>query len=141
MSEEHLPTEVDPFDLPEWLGVREVWWTGSGGLRGVHHVRGTLTDADGSALPCDLLAVDEAYPRVVADDLTRTRSHRAWHHGQVLLLGLPDPDGGAARLTLAVPGRRFEAGTLLDALGRLAKAVGASPDHYVAHLRIGAEHR
>jgi hypothetical protein len=77
--------------------------------------------------------VDEAYPRPVADDDTRTRSHQSWRHGQVLLLQC---DG---RLTLAVPGRDFTADRVLDALARLAMAVGASPDDYAALLRLGKD--
>ena len=41
------------------------------------------------------------------------------------------------RLTLAVPGTRFSADLVLDAMARLAKAVGASADHYSVRLRIG----
>ena len=52
----------------------------------------------------------------------RSRAHRAWRHGQVLLV---EHD---ARLTLAVPARELDAELVLDALARLAKAVGASPD-------------
>jgi hypothetical protein len=40
------------------------------------------------------------------------------------------------RLTLAVPGTSFTADGVLDALSRLAKAVGASADQYAARLRI-----
>ena len=77
--------------------------------------------------------MDEAYPVPVTDDATRLRAHQAWRHDQVLL----GVYGG--RMTLAVPGTRFDAGLVLDALGRLAKAVGASPDHYAALLRIGQD--
>ena len=54
-------------------------------------------------MPCDLLAVDDAYPQPVADDDIRTRAHLAWRHGQILLLACED------RLTLAVPGTSFTA--------------------------------
>ncbi len=82
-------------------------------------------------IPCDLLAVDEAYPVPVADDAARLRAHQAWRHGQVQLASY---DG---RLTLLVPGREFGPEGVLDVVGRLAKAVGASPDHYAVLLRLG----
>jgi hypothetical protein len=125
--------EVDPFDLPEWLGVSDVTWTASSGVRTGHHVRGSLTAEGRDEVECDLLAVDEAYPAPVADDHTRTRAHQAWRHGQVLLVRHAD------RLALAVPGTSFTADLVLDALDRLARAVGSSADHYTARLRIGAE--
>ena len=43
----------------------------------------------------------------------------------------------AGRVTLAVPGRDFAAELVLDALARLARAVGADPDRYAALLRLG----
>ncbi len=126
-------TELDPFDLPEWLGVAEVTWTAESGVRTGHHVRGELA-ADGFApLPCDLLAVDEACPVPVADDGVRVSAHHAWQRGEVHVVD------SAGRLTLAVPGTRFSADLALDALGRLARAVGASPDRYAARLRIGTD--
>jgi hypothetical protein len=82
---------------------------------------------------CDLLAVDDAYPLPVSDDATRLRAHQAWRHEQVLL------GERAGRLTLLVPGTRFDPGLVLATLGRLSKAVGASPDHWAALLRIGQE--
>ena len=121
--------EVDPFDLPEWLGEGEVTWAAEGSLL-THHVRGVLRGADHET-PCDLLAVDEAYPVPVADDRARLRAHQAWRHGQVHLASY---DG---RLTLLVPGREFGPEGVLDVVGRLAKAVGASPDHYAVLLRLG----
>ena len=39
---------------------------------------------------------------------------------------------------LAVPGTGFGADLVLDALGRLAKAVGARAERYAALLRLGA---
>jgi hypothetical protein len=122
---------VDPFDLPEWLGEADVTWTAEAGLRSGYAVPGHL-DADGhDPLPCDLLAVDVAYPVPVATDSVRHDAHQAWRYGQVLLV-----DAGG-RVTLAVPGTGFTADLVLDALGRLAKAVGASEDHYSVRLRIG----
>ena len=122
--------DVDPFDLPDWLGVEHVTWESESGLRSGHVVAGRILAGDhGHA--CDLLAVDEAYPAPVVDDDVRVRAHLSWRHGQVLVV---ERDG---RLTLAVPGREFDAELVLDALARLAKAVGASPDHFAARLRIG----
>lgn len=125
--------DVDPFDLPEWLGEAEVTWEPEIGLRTGHHVRGTLTDGEHEAVSCDLLAVDEAYPSPVADDRARLHAHQAWRHGQILLVSYD------ARLTLAIPGTSFSADVVLDALSRLAKAVGAESERYAARLRIGAE--
>ncbi|WP_341231102.1 hypothetical protein [Nocardioides salarius] len=126
-------TEVDPFDLPEWLGEQDVTWRAGSGLRTGHRVTGRLEGpGEQDHHPCDLLAVDEAYPLPVLDDQTRSRAHLAWRHGQVLLLATE-----GSPLTLAVPGTAFDADLALDALSRLAKAVGASPEHYAVLLRIG----
>jgi len=128
-----VPRDVDPFDLPDWLNASAVTWQPEHGIRVGHLVAGLLGTAAGERLPCDLRAVDEAYPRPVSDDDTRTRTHQAWRHGQVLLLSYDE------RLTLAVPGRDFTADRVLDALERLARAVGASPDDYAALLRLGTD--
>ena len=101
------------------------------GVRASHLVTGRLT-GEAPDEPCDLLAVDEAYPAPVADDRTRLQAHQAWQHGQVLLITY---DG---RLALAVPGNRFTADLALDALDRLARAVGASPMNYAARLNVGS---
>jgi hypothetical protein len=128
--------DIDPFDLPEWLGEGQVVWVADGGVRASHLVPGRLTCP--TAQPpvpdqaCDLLAVDEAYPAPVADDDTRLRAHQAWQHGQVLLVSY------AGRLALAVPGNRFTADGALDALDRLARAVGALPENYSASLNVGS---
>jgi len=126
--------DLDPFDLPDWLGEGSVTWAAETGFRRGHLIRGHLSGA-GSDLPCDLLAVDEAYPSPLADATTRTRAHLAWRHGEILLLSEDD------RVVLVVPGTGFTADLVLDALSRLAKAVGASPDNYVALLRIGSDRR
>ncbi len=126
--------EVDPFELPDWLGTGEVTWESGAGLRTGHHVQGELRgQAEEQRLRCDLLAVDEAFPAPVVDEVSRSRAHQAWQHGQVLLAEL---DG---RLVMGVPGTRCDADRVLDALNRLAKAVGASPDHFAARIRIGSE--
>lgn len=124
--------DVDPFDLPEWLGVGQVVWHADEGLRNGHLVAGRFVAAD-DTLTCDLLAVDEAYPAPVTDDDSRLRAHQAWRHGQVLLGSYAD------RLVLAAPGTRFDADRVLDTLARLARAVGGSPDNMAALIRIGAE--
>jgi hypothetical protein len=126
-------TPVDPFDLPEWLGESDVTWTADAGLRTGYAVPGTLTSDGHDPVPCDLLAVDEAYPAPVAGDAVRHDAHQAWRHGQVLLVKVGE------RLTLAVPGTGFTADRVLDALARLALAVGASADRYTLRLRIGVE--
>jgi len=120
---------VDPFDLPEWLGEGEVTWTATTSVHEAHLVTGELAAAAGT-LGCDLLGVDQAFPVPVLGDDWRRQSHQAWTHGQVLLV---EHDG---RLTLAVPGTGFTADRALEALGRLAKAVGAKPGSYLAAIRL-----
>jgi hypothetical protein len=122
-------TEVDAFDLPEWLGEAEVTWRAESSVSGSHHVTGDLLGA-GEPLPCDLLAADLAYPQPVLDNECRRAAHQQWTHGQVLLV---EYDG---RLTLAVPGTEFTADRVLESLGRLAKAVGVKPARFVAALRL-----
>lgn len=129
-----LITEVDPFDLPEWLGERDVVWRSDAGLHTGHLVRGRLTGDGADDVVCDLLAVDEAYPEPVVDDATRLRVHQAWRHGQVVVGSLRT--GSEARMVLAVPGTGFGPDLVLDALGRLARAVGARVERYAALLRL-----
>lgn len=136
MSSGRLPlTAVDPFDLPDWLGTSDVVWDAEGGLRTGHAVAGRLSADGHDPMICDLLAIDVAFPEPVADDATRHDAHQAWRYGEVHLV-----DRGG-RLTLAVPGTQFTADLVLDAVGRLARAVGASPDHYSVRLRIGSDPR
>lgn len=125
---------IDPFDLPDWLGVSEVTWAATGAVLDGHLVGGVLTGA-GEELPCDLLGVDEAYPQPVADEETRVRAHQAWRNGEVLLV---DRDG---RVTLAVPGTCFDADRVIEAVGRVAKAVGAHPERFAVLLRLGRSTR
>ena len=131
-------TDIDPFDLPEWLGTDDVVWRADAGLSTGHHVRGRLTTGDDAGetayVVCDLLAVDEAYPEPVVDDATRLRVHQAWRHGQVVIGGVAD--GAESRMVLAVPGTGFAPDLVLDALGRLARAVGARAERYAALLRL-----
>jgi len=114
------------------VGEGSVTWEPDLGISTGHLVAGGLRGGAGEALPCDLLAMDEAYPAPVADDATRARGHQAWNHGQVLLVGYDE------RLTLVVPGREFSADKVLEALRRFALAVGADPGQYAALLRIGS---
>lgn len=120
---------VDAFDLPEWLGTGEVTWTALTSVHSGHLVEGELS-SDGGVLGCDLLGADQAFPLPVLDDDWRRQTHQAWTFGQVLLV---EYDG---RLTLAVPGTSFTADQALEAVGRLAKAVGVKPGLFVAALRL-----
>lgn len=124
-------TEIDPFDLPEWLGVEEVTWSADEGVRGRHLVAGRLTAPGQDDVVCDLLAVDQAFPLAVTDPQSRLRAHQAWHHGQVLVANYGD------RLTLAGPGTDWSPDQILEALTRLAKSVGARPERYGVLLRLG----
>lgn len=121
---------VDPFDLPDWLGTGEVTWTALTSVHAGHLVTGELSGADGERLPCDLLGADQAFPLPVLDDDWRRQVHQTWTFGQVLLV---EYDG---RLTLAVPGTAFSADRVLEAVARLAKAVGVQPGRFVAALRL-----
>jgi hypothetical protein len=120
---------VDPFDLPEWLGTEDVVWTAVTSVHGGHLVRGELTGG-AEPLACDLLGADQAFPQPVLDDEWRRTVHQTWTYGQVLLV---EYEG---RLTLAVPGTSFTADRVLEAIGRLAKAVGVKPGRFVAALRL-----
>lgn len=120
--------EIDPFELPEWLGTADVTWSSFGPIHAGHRIPGALTVGNDS-LACDLLAVDQAYPAPALGEEWRTRAHRAWSHNQLLLLLI---DG---RVTLAVPGTSFSADLALEVIGRLARAVGAAPRRFVVALR------
>jgi len=124
--------EADPFDLPAWVGEKDVTWVADSGTRFGHHIKGRLTSAGQSDLACDVLAIDQAYPHQVAASGWRRQAHQAWHNDQVLVVEY------AGRLTLAVPGHEFTADLVLDALARFAKAVGSKPERYTAALRLSA---
>jgi hypothetical protein len=124
--------EVDPFDLPEWLGECDVTWETASGLASGHRVEGSLTSPGREPMPCDLLAVDDAYPAPVAADPVRVRTHQVWRHGEVLVAS------DAGHLLLVVPGSRLDAETALEAIGRLARAVGARRGSYAVRLRVGS---
>jgi hypothetical protein len=53
-----------------------------------------------------------------------------WRHGEVLVA----VDG--PRILLVVPGSRVDTETALEAVRRLAKAVGARPGCYAVRLRL-----
>jgi hypothetical protein len=125
--------ELDAFDLPDWVGEGDVAWASDDGLGG-HLVRGCLTgsviDGQEQRLPCDLLAVDQAYPAPVVDEELRTQVHQAWQHGQVLLLTRDE------RATVATPGTSYTADGVLEAFGRVARAVGADPKRWSVLLGL-----
>jgi hypothetical protein len=123
--------ETDPFDLPAWVGEKEVTWFADSGTRFGHHITGRVTSPQQADLACDLLAIDQAYPHQVAGSRWRRQAHQAWHHDQVLLICYD------SRLTLAVPGHEFSADLVLAALGRFAKSVGGRPENFLAALRLG----
>ena len=124
--------EADPFDLPAWVGEREVTWIADSGAQFGHHINGRLTSDGEGDLACDVLAIDQAYPTQVADSGWRRQAHQAWHNDQVLVIQY---DG---RLTLAVPGHQFTADLVLAALARFAKSVGGKPERFTAALRLSA---
>ncbi len=124
----HDVSPVDAFDLPEWLGEREVVWTTEVTL-GTPRVPGRLQAGD-DALPCDLQACDRAYPEPSLEERWRREAHAAWALGQVLLVEV------AGRLTLVVPGVEVGVDQALEALRRLARAVGVRPERYAALVRL-----
>jgi len=127
--------ETDPFDLPEWLGQNEVTWEAERGLGTGHRVAGALTAPGQDSVACDLLAVDDAYPEPVAAESVRVLAHQLWRHGEVLVAGERE------RLLLVVPGSRLGTETVLEAVGRFARAVGAPDGSYAVRLRVGPDRR
>jgi hypothetical protein len=125
---------VDPFDLPDWVGVGPVTWRASSSLSGSHLVTGELADdqvgPSGTTLVCDVLACDPAYPLPVLSEAWRHDAHQAWALGEVLLV---EYDG---RLTLVVPGTVVTAEPTLEAVRRLARAVGSKPERFTVALRL-----
>jgi hypothetical protein len=122
--------ELDPFDLPDWVGDGPVSWETDTGFGG-HLVPGRLTGAGGESLACDLLAVDQAYPAPVIGEAVRTRVHQAWRHGQVLLVTRE------GRATIATPGTTWSADQVLETFARVARAVGADPGNWSVRLGLG----
>ena len=121
---------VDAFDLPEWLGVEDVVWTAVTSLGKAPRVTGSLQGTSGDVLDCDVLACDLAYPQTVLEEKWRAAGHRAWQLGETELL---DYDG---RLTLVVPGTRVRVEAALEAIRRLAKAVGAPSSRFTVAIRL-----
>ena len=119
---------VDAFDLPDWLGEKSVVWTTDRAV-GTPRVPGAL-QADEDRLSCDLLACDRAHPEPMLPDRWRREAHHAWALGEVLVLEVDE------RLTLVVPGVDVSVDTALEALRRLARAVGARPTSYAALIRL-----
>lgn len=124
---------VDAFELPEWLGTSHVSWSAASSVRGAQRIQGMLS-SPGTAgiepLPCDLMAADVAYPEPLLTDAWRRHAHQAWTYGQVLLMSYE------GRLTLAVPGTAYSADGVLEAISRLAKAVGVPPGRFIVCLRL-----
>lgn len=111
--------DLDPFELPDWLGTEPVSWCADTTLTDAPRVEGRLRAASGEQ-QLDLLAVDAVYPRQVCPERQRHDAHQAWQFGQVLIASF---DG---RVTAAVPGVRFDANLACETVSRFGKAVGAS---------------
>lgn len=128
------PVEVDPFELPDWLGREQVLWQATderGGRESAATIHGMLRPLQGGeGLALDLLGVDVAWPKPVCDEQSRHLSHEAWHYGQVILL---DVEG---RVTLGVPCTRFSTDLVCEAVRRFSKAVGAEPSRFLVQLRL-----
>lgn len=123
---------VDPFDLPEWLATEEVTWHAVSTDRAGHLIHGLLTAGPDREWPCNLLAVDQAWPRTVAASEVRESVHQTWRNGEVELV---EVDGA---LTLLTPGAGFSSGRVMVTLERFTRAVGARADNYVAAIRLGS---
>ncbi len=121
---------VDPFELPDWVGEGPVTWRASSRLAGSHLVSGELRSESGVSLGCDVLACDPAYPVPVLSEGWRHDAHQAWALGEVLLV---TRDG---RLTLVFPGTVVTAVPTLEAVRRLARAVGSKPERFTVALRL-----
>lgn len=129
MADEPEVSAADPFDLPDWVGTGEVTWTLTSSLAAGPRVTGELGSGP-ARLACDLLGCDAAFPHPVLGDAWRHDAHQAWVYGQVLLLRTQ------GRLTLAIPGTGFTADLVVEAVARLAKAVGAPADRFTVALRL-----
>ena len=119
----------DAFDLPDWLGTDHVTWRLDGTLSDMPLVEGWLS-SDQRSHPLDLLAVDAAYPRTVCTSEQRHDAHQAWHFGEVMLL---ERDG---RVAAAVPAVRFDPNLAVDAIRRVAKALGAPRGNFTVMLTL-----
>jgi hypothetical protein len=127
-------SEVDPFELPDWLATDQVLWQATDRARDREHtatVHGEVRPLHGDeALTLDLLAVDVAWPKPVCEEESRHAAHEAWHYGQVALF-----DRGG-RTTLGVPCTEFSSDLVCEAVRRFSKAVGADSSHFLVQLRL-----
>ncbi len=121
----------DAFDLPDWLGTERVTWRAEGILTDEPLVAGWLS-SDQRSHPLDLLAVDAAYPRTVCSSPQRHDAHQAWYFGEVLLL----ESGG--RVAAAVPTVSFDPNQVVDAIRRVAKALGAPSANFTVTLMLSS---
>ena len=132
-------SELDPFDLPDWLGDRRGHLDlPRPALRAGHLVAGALQPA---RIPRPTPSPATCSPSTGLPGAGRRRAPTApapTRPGSPARCHLVARDG---RLTLAVPGTGFGADLVLDALGRLARAVGADPERYRACLRLGGAPR
>ena len=126
--------DLDPFDLPDWLGEGAVTWAAEAGVRRGHRVPGHLR-VPGRRCPATCSPWTRRTPR--RSPTRRPGPAPTWPGGTDRSSCSPTTTG----VVLAVPGTGFTADLVLDALSRLAKAVGASPENYVALLRIGSDRR
>lgn len=120
---------LDPFDLPDWLGTESVTWTATSRLESGPTLAGDLR-ANEVELACDLVAADTAYPAPVVSEALRQRAHRDWSHGEMTLVLRSD------RVTGLIPGTAFSPAVVLEAIGRLARAVGAPAANFHVSLRL-----
>ena len=127
----HAVEPVDPFDLPDWVGEGPVTWRASTSLGTSHLVTGELHGGPSEAtLGCDVLACDPAYPLPVLSEAWRHDAHQAWALGEMLIV---EYDG---RVALVVPGTVVTAEPTLEAVRRLARAVGSKPEQFTVALRL-----
>jgi hypothetical protein len=89
-----------------------------------------LQAGDGRRQDLDLLAVDAAYPVPVCPERERRSAHQAWQYGEVALL---DADG---RLCAGVPGARFDANLVCEAVRRVARSVAAEPGSFSVSITL-----
>lgn len=104
-------------------------WRAETVLTGPPRVTGSLFAAHGRQ-PLDLLAVDAAYPRVVCTPDQRHDAHQAWHFGEVLMLT------DDKRAIAGVPAVEFDPDLVVEAIRRVAKAIGAPPGNLTVELTL-----
>ncbi|MBA2715585.1 MAG: hypothetical protein H0U51_00720 [Propionibacteriales bacterium] len=121
---------TDALDLPDWLGTEQVSWQATTSLIEAPHVPGRLDGGSGLSHPLDLLAVDAAFPQAICPEPERQAAHQAWHYGEVLLVEID------LRLAAAVPGTRFDANVMCEALRRVAKSVGAPASNFTVVVTL-----